>query len=365
MLARRICSPQLSRAFSVPVFCNQWGIKRSVPDASGRLKYAHDVAELFEATGVHSSLWIWRSYRSESWGFELVHEDLQRRETEDVALMRALELAWGGQSLYDVNWLLMDEDLMDEDLPGSSRADVTNLLAPPPPPQPERLELGGSSPPCASSQTFEPVPAPPPPPPPLQVQHLQPPPPSPPRPLPVPLQRPPLPQGQLKYHPPLPHVEPPPRPPPVETPARTPAQAPALMLPPSQAHLLGSSPSTSPPSPSPPAPVISTRTACPRPPSSLSPPSFPPSPPLIPGGWLAGVLHQNAPWALEGTGAAVVDAIDALDSSSPHFMLIASVTVTVVLLLCLPFWRFSSARRQRRQYRFRRLKRQPEDDEDE
>ena len=28
--------------------------------------------------GVHSTLWIWRSYRKSAWGFELVHEDESR-----------------------------------------------------------------------------------------------------------------------------------------------------------------------------------------------------------------------------------------------------------------------------------------------
>ena len=50
-----------------------------------------DVARTFEALGVHSALWIWRSYRKPSWGFELVHEDELRRETVDVKLL-VLEL---------------------------------------------------------------------------------------------------------------------------------------------------------------------------------------------------------------------------------------------------------------------------------
>ena len=43
---------------------------------------------------MHSTLWIWRSYRKSSWGFELVHEDESRRETEDVRLMNVLNRAW-------------------------------------------------------------------------------------------------------------------------------------------------------------------------------------------------------------------------------------------------------------------------------
>ena len=71
---------KLQREHRVPVFANQWGIKRSVPDSHGRLTYARDVASLFVDSRVHSALWIWRSYRKDRWGFELVHEDT-RRET--------------------------------------------------------------------------------------------------------------------------------------------------------------------------------------------------------------------------------------------------------------------------------------------
>ena len=53
-------------------------------DARGRLAYAEDVATSFEQNGVHSTIWIWRSYRKSKWGFELVHEDDDHRETEDV-----------------------------------------------------------------------------------------------------------------------------------------------------------------------------------------------------------------------------------------------------------------------------------------
>ncbi|KAL1514538.1 hypothetical protein AB1Y20_003635 [Prymnesium parvum] len=86
---------KLAREHGVPVYCNQWGVKRSVSEASGRLLYAEDVASLFEKDGVHSTLWIWRSYRKDSWGFELVHEDAERHEMEDVRLMSALNRVWG------------------------------------------------------------------------------------------------------------------------------------------------------------------------------------------------------------------------------------------------------------------------------
>ena len=76
MLARNPLA--LAAAAEVPVFCNQWGVKRSVSEAHGRLEYARDVATAFEEHGVHSTLWIWRSYRKSSWGFELVHEDESR-----------------------------------------------------------------------------------------------------------------------------------------------------------------------------------------------------------------------------------------------------------------------------------------------
>ena len=59
--------------------CNPTHVHRSVSEEDGRLEYAHDVASAFEAHGVHSTLWIWRSYRKSSWGFELVHEDEARR----------------------------------------------------------------------------------------------------------------------------------------------------------------------------------------------------------------------------------------------------------------------------------------------
>ena len=79
---------------NVPVLANQWGVKRSVSAARGRLQYAEDVASLFEQLGIHSALWIWRSYRKENWGFELVHEDDMRRETVDVKLMSTLDGVW-------------------------------------------------------------------------------------------------------------------------------------------------------------------------------------------------------------------------------------------------------------------------------
>ena len=72
---------RLAREAHVPLLANQWGVKRSVSEARGRLAYARDVAELFEEYGVHSGLWIWRSYRKSGvpTGFELVHEDEMRR----------------------------------------------------------------------------------------------------------------------------------------------------------------------------------------------------------------------------------------------------------------------------------------------
>ena len=69
---------KLSKDANVPILANQWGVKRSVSEARGRLRYAEDVASLFEQNGIHSALWIWRSYRKASWGFELVHEDDMR-----------------------------------------------------------------------------------------------------------------------------------------------------------------------------------------------------------------------------------------------------------------------------------------------
>ncbi|KOO53502.1 cellulase, partial [Chrysochromulina tobinii] len=85
---------QLMRQYNVPVLANQWGVKRSVGEARGRLRYAEDVATLFEAHGVHSALWIWRSYSKDTWGFELVHEDEAQRETVDVKLMSTLDRVW-------------------------------------------------------------------------------------------------------------------------------------------------------------------------------------------------------------------------------------------------------------------------------
>ena len=76
------------------MFCNQWGVKRSVTAARGRLAYAEDVATLLDNGGIHSAVWMWRSYRKSSWGFELVHEDESRRETEDVRLMNVLNKVW-------------------------------------------------------------------------------------------------------------------------------------------------------------------------------------------------------------------------------------------------------------------------------
>ena len=76
------------------MFCNQWGVKRSVTAARGRLAYAEDVATLLDSGGIHSAVWMWRSYRKSSWGFELVHEDTQREESEDFALLGVLNAAW-------------------------------------------------------------------------------------------------------------------------------------------------------------------------------------------------------------------------------------------------------------------------------
>ena len=90
---------RLMREANVPVYANQWGVKRSISEANGRLKYAADVATLFEQAGIHSTLWIWRSYRKSSWGFELVHEDESRRETEDVTLMNTLDAVWRSASV--------------------------------------------------------------------------------------------------------------------------------------------------------------------------------------------------------------------------------------------------------------------------
>ena len=50
--------------------------------------------KLFEQNGIHSALWIWRSFRKDKWGFELVHEDDMRRETVDVKLMNTLDGVW-------------------------------------------------------------------------------------------------------------------------------------------------------------------------------------------------------------------------------------------------------------------------------
>lgn len=52
---------RLSREYQVPLLCNQWGVKRSVTESRGRLRYAEDVASLLGASGIHSALWIWRS----------------------------------------------------------------------------------------------------------------------------------------------------------------------------------------------------------------------------------------------------------------------------------------------------------------
>ncbi|EOD23906.1 hypothetical protein EMIHUDRAFT_206882 [Emiliania huxleyi CCMP1516] len=109
----------LARTHRVPVFSNQWGVKHSV--RSGRLAYASDVAGLFEERRIHSALWIWRSYRNEKWGFELVHEDKERRETEDVPLMRLLNGVWSGQV----------------------SSPSPSLLPPPPPQEAESLAMGG------------------------------------------------------------------------------------------------------------------------------------------------------------------------------------------------------------------------------
>ena len=85
---------KLREEYDVPLLANQWGVKRSVSEARGRLRYAEDVASLFEELQVHSALWIWRSFRKPSWGFELVHEDDERRETVDVKLMHTLDSVW-------------------------------------------------------------------------------------------------------------------------------------------------------------------------------------------------------------------------------------------------------------------------------
>jgi hypothetical protein len=144
---------KLMREHAVPVLANQWGVKRSVPISSGRLAYANDVATLFEQGGVHSALWIWRSYRKAAWGFELVHEDTRREETEDLQMMAILDSVWA----RDANWSSGRAGGANTSVATASDASIA--VSPPPPPLPSRsprshspllVALPALHPPCAA-----------------------------------------------------------------------------------------------------------------------------------------------------------------------------------------------------------------------
>ena len=85
---------KLMREQHVPVLANQWGVKRSVSVERGRLRYAEDVATLFEQMGIHSALWIWRSYRKDTWGFELCVRARLPRVRAQSAARRAYLAVW-------------------------------------------------------------------------------------------------------------------------------------------------------------------------------------------------------------------------------------------------------------------------------
>lgn len=61
--------------YNVPVYVNQWGVERQVPENHGRLDYFRDLVSLFTEYGIHSSYWIWKYDGSDySWnGYEMVH----------------------------------------------------------------------------------------------------------------------------------------------------------------------------------------------------------------------------------------------------------------------------------------------------
>eukprot|EP00051_Salpingoeca_urceolata_P012410 m.153817 g.153817 ORF g.153817 m.153817 type:complete len:427 (-) comp17482_c0_seq1:15-1295(-) len=59
--------------FDVPVYCNQWGVHHEVSVTHGRLRYAVDLVSVLRSNAIHHTYWIWRSYKKQSWGYELVH----------------------------------------------------------------------------------------------------------------------------------------------------------------------------------------------------------------------------------------------------------------------------------------------------
>ena len=70
---------RLQDRLHAPVYCNQWGVKDEVGRQEGRLKYATALLDAFASEGIHSTMWIWRSYskggrdiHKPEWGFELV-----------------------------------------------------------------------------------------------------------------------------------------------------------------------------------------------------------------------------------------------------------------------------------------------------
>jgi len=173
---------QLMRQYNVPVLANQWGVKRSVGEARGRLRYAEDVATLFEAHGVHSALWIWRSYSKDTWGFELVHEDEAQRETVDVKLMSTLDRVWRSTSAPRLLPLTTAPTLVSTVVSTVSAASAASAVS-----------IGAARQPTASHLTashLPPSPLPPPPPPSPQPSPAPPPPPSRPPPLAPPPNRP-------------------------------------------------------------------------------------------------------------------------------------------------------------------------------
>ena len=184
---------KLMREHNVPVLANQWGVKRSVSEDRGRLQYARDVATLFEREGVHSSLWIWRSYRKDKWGFELVHEDEMRRETVDVKLMSALDGVWKASEALRLlpapKSVVAPWTVSPPALPAAVdvQPPVVAPVLPPPPPPPPPSALSAS---VMAASPPHPPPPPPPPPPAL----------PPPMPLPAPPPTPPPPQTAEASH---------------------------------------------------------------------------------------------------------------------------------------------------------------------
>ena len=88
----------LRLARSVPVYCNQWGVKAEVYESRGRFAYARALLDALMYHNIPSTYWLWRSMEKAGratdepvWGFELVRNNGVDPEALDAPMVALLE----------------------------------------------------------------------------------------------------------------------------------------------------------------------------------------------------------------------------------------------------------------------------------